>query len=88
MRNKPPEPPLEPDEPYFGLNDMSTEKLQERRLHAIEIVRQRKDVIEQRQRQQLLKQIQEQEYEIKALNMMNEEYVFFYLLFLKINLLS
>jgi hypothetical protein len=76
MRNKPPEPPLEPDEPYFGLNDMSTEKLQERRLHAIEIVRQRKDVIEQRQRQQLLKQIQEQEYEIKALNMMNEEYVF------------
>jgi hypothetical protein len=75
MRNKPAEPPLESDEPYFGLNDMSTEKLQERRLHAIEIVRQRKDVIEQRQRQQLLKQIQEQEYELKALNMMNEEYV-------------
>jgi hypothetical protein len=89
MRNKPPEPPLEPDEPYFGLNDMSTEKLQERRLHAIEIVRQRKDVIEQRQRQQLLKQIQEQEYEIKALNMMNEEYVSLsFVLFLKINLLS
>ncbi len=88
MRSKPAEPPLEPDEPYFGLNDMSTEKLQERRLHAIEIVRQRKDVIEQRQRQQLLKQIQEQEYELKALDMMNEEYVSLSFCFLKINLPS
>jgi hypothetical protein len=57
---------------------MSSDKLQERRLHAIEIVRQQKDLIEQRQRQQLLKEIRDQEYELKALNNMKQEYVLFF----------
>jgi hypothetical protein len=59
--------------PYFGLNDMSTEKLKERRLHAMEIVRQQKELVEQRQRQQLLKQIRDQEYETKTLNTIKQE---------------
>lgn len=56
---------------------MSTEKLQERRQHAMEIVRQQKELVEQRQRQQLLKQIRDQEYELKALNAMKQEYIFY-----------
>jgi hypothetical protein len=59
--------------PYFGLNDMSPEKLRERRLRAMEIVRQQKDIVEQRQRQQLLKQIREQEYETKTLTAIKQE---------------
>jgi hypothetical protein len=56
---------------------MSSEKLQERRLHAMEIVRQQKDLVEQRQRQQLFKQIRDQEYELKTLNTIKQEYVLF-----------
>ncbi len=59
--------------PYFGLNDMSSEKLRERRLRAMDIVRQQKDIVEQRQRQQLLKQIREQEYETKTLTAIKQE---------------
>ena len=58
---------------------MSSEKLRERRLHAMEIVRQQKDLIEQRQRQLLLKQIQDQEYETKALDTMKKEYIHIFL---------
>lgn len=52
---------------------MTTDKLQERRLQAMEIFRQQKEVVEQRQRQQLLKQIREQEYESRALDAVKEE---------------
>ncbi len=65
-------PISEPETPYFGLNDMSAEKLKERRLHAMEIARQQKELIEQRQRQQLLKQIRDQEYESKTLDAMKQ----------------
>jgi hypothetical protein len=63
---------------------MTTEKLQERRLQAMEIFRQQKEVVEQRQRQQLLKQMREQEYESRALDAMKDEYIsfFFFCLFL------
>ena len=61
--------------PFFGVTDMSTEKLQERRLQAMEIFRQQKEVVEQRQRQQLLKQMREQEYETRALDAMKDESV-------------
>lgn len=61
--------------PYFGVSDMTTDKLQERRLQAMEIFRQQKEVVEQRQRQQLLKQMREQEYESRALDAMKEEYI-------------
>jgi hypothetical protein len=54
---------------------MSIDKLQERRLQAMDIVRQQKDLIEQRQRQQLLKQVRDQEYESHALDAMKDEYV-------------
>lgn len=60
---------------------MSSEKLQERRLHAMEIVRQQKDLVEQRQRQQLFKQIRDQEYELKTLNTIKQEYVLFIFLY-------
>ncbi|CAF3701907.1 unnamed protein product [Rotaria sordida] len=74
IRNKPTElPTCESETPYFGLHDVSPEQLQERRLHAIEIVRQQKDLIEQRQRQQLLKQIRDQEYELKILNTIKKD---------------
>lgn len=52
---------------------MSSELLQERRLQAMEIFRQQKEVVEQRQRQQLLKQMREQEYETRALDAMKDE---------------
>jgi hypothetical protein len=67
---------------------MSSEKLQERRLHAMEIVRQQKDLVEQRQRQLLLKQIRDQENDLKTLNAMKQKYpsiFFFSFLFLSIN---
>ena len=60
---------------YFGLNEMSIEKLKERRTHAMEIVRQQRELVEQRQRQQLLKQVRDQEYESKTLNAIKQEYV-------------
>ena len=59
--------------PYFGTHDMTTDKLQERRHQAMEIFRQQKEVVEQRQRQQLLKQMREQEYESRALEAMKDE---------------
>lgn len=74
VRNKPSGiPPMESAAPYFGTHDMSTDKLQERRLQAMEIFRQQKEVVEQRQRQQLLKQIREQEYESRALDAMKDD---------------
>lgn len=81
MRNKPVGlPSTENEIPYFGVNDSSPEKLKERRLHAIEIVRQQKDLIEQRQRQQLLQLISNQEHEVKVLQNMKQEYVLLYLI--------
>jgi len=74
VRNKPNGiPAVELATPYFGVNDMTTDKLQERRLQAMEIFRQQKEVVEQRQRQQLLKQMREQEYESRALDAMKDE---------------
>ncbi len=52
---------------------MSTEQVQDRRLQAMEIFRQQKEAVEQRQRQQLLKQMREQEYESRALDAMKDE---------------
>ena len=61
--------------PYFGLNDMPIERLHERRAQAMDIFRQQKEVVEQRQRQQLLKQMREQEYESRSLDAVKDEYV-------------
>lgn len=73
VRNKPSALPTgEPSMPYFGLNDMSTEKLLERRLHAVDLSRQQKDVVEQRERQHLLEQIRDQEYESTILTRIEE----------------
>lgn len=58
---------------------MSIEKLKERRMHAMDIVRQQKELVEQRQRQQLLKQIRDQENESTTLVSIKQEYVFFVL---------
>jgi len=78
VKNKPAGlPSAEVAGPYFGVHDMSTDQLQERRLHAMEIFRQQKEVVEQRQRQDLLKQIREQEYESRALDAMRAEFVLF-----------
>jgi hypothetical protein len=60
---------------------MSTEQVQDRRLQAMEIFRQQKEAVEQRQRQQLIKQMREQEYESRALDAMKEEYISFFVLF-------
>ena len=74
VRNKPSGiPAVEEATPFFGVHDMSTEKVQERRFQAMEIFRQQKEVVEQRQRQQLLKQMREQEYESRALDAAKEE---------------
>lgn len=56
---------------------MASDKLKERRRRAIEIVRQQKDLIEQRQRQQLLKQVRDQEVEVKVLHKIKDEYVLY-----------
>lgn len=65
---------------------MSIEKLKERRMHAMEIVRQQKELVEQRQRQQLLKQVRDQEYETKTLTSIKQEYVSFFRSFVDISL--
>lgn len=76
MQNKPVQlPTCETETPYFGLNDVSPEKLRERRLHAMDIVRQQKELIEQRQRQLLLKQIQDQERDMKAMESMRKDLI-------------
>ncbi|CAF0963041.1 unnamed protein product [Adineta ricciae] len=76
VRNKPSGiPAVEEAAPFFGVHDMSTEKVQERRFQAMEIFRQQKEVVEQRQRQQLLKQMREQEYESKALDAAKEDLI-------------
>lgn len=54
---------------------MSIEKLKERRVHAMEIVRQQKEIVEQRQRQQLLKQVRDQDCESQVLTSIKQEYV-------------
>ena len=61
---------------------MSTDLLQERRLQAMEVFKQQKEVVEQRQRQLLLKQMREQEYETRALDAMKEEYIYIFHLFI------
>ena len=53
------------------------ERLQERRAQAMDIFRQQKEVVEQRQRQQLLKHMREQEYESRSLDAVKDEYVLF-----------
>lgn len=64
---------------YFGQNDTTTEQLQQRRREAIELFRQQKEIIEQRQRQLLLRQMRDQEYETDVLKSIKEESVeFFY----------
>lgn len=57
------------------MNDMTRERLQERRLHAMEILRQQKETVEQRQRQLLLKQMRDQEYETNVLQSIKQEYL-------------
>lgn len=66
---------MEEAAPFFGVEDMSTEKVMERRQQAMEIFRQQKEAVEQRQRQEMMKQIREQEYEARALDAAKEEYV-------------
>ena len=66
---------------YFGQNDTTTEQLQQRRREAIELFRQQKEIIEQRQRQLLLRQMRDQEYETDVLKSIKEESVEFFLLF-------
>lgn len=74
MRTKPNELPQgEPDSPYFGLNDMTKEKFHQRRLQAMELVRQQRELIEQRQRKELFKQIDEQNYESNVLKSIKDE---------------
>ena len=53
------------------------ERMQERRAQAMDIFRQQKEVVEQRQRQQLLKQMREQEYESRSLDAVKDEYALF-----------
>ena len=53
---------------------MTRERLHERRLHAMDIFRQQKETVEQRQRQHLLKQMREQEHETNVLKSIKQEY--------------
>ncbi|UJR36130.1 hypothetical protein I4U23_028864 [Adineta vaga] len=76
VRNRPTGiPAVEEAAPFFGVHDMSTEIVHERRLQAMEIFRQQKEAVEQRQRQQLLKQMREQEYESRALDAAKEDLI-------------
>ncbi|CAF1282917.1 unnamed protein product, partial [Didymodactylos carnosus] len=74
IRTKPVGLPVsESDGPIFGMNDMTTNKLIERRKNATETFKHQKEIVEQRQREQLLKQLREQEYEAHALDVMKDD---------------
>ncbi|CAF0727510.1 unnamed protein product [Didymodactylos carnosus] len=74
VRTKPAGLPIsEPDGAMFGLNDMTTDKLIERKKNAMEIFKQQKEIVEQRQREQLLRQLREQEHEARALDNMRDD---------------
>ena len=52
---------------------MTKEKFHQRRLQAMELVRQQREFIEQRQRKDLFKQIDEQNYESDVLKSIKDE---------------
>ena len=62
MRFKPiPLPPREPDGEIFGKNDTTNETLMERRRRAQTLFMDQKDLVDQRKRDNILKQLAEQE---------------------------
>jgi nucleoid DNA-binding protein len=64
---RPPSPALSATEPYFGRNDINSEKLAEKRRLAMELYKEQLAVVEQQKRDMILKKVQEQQSEQNAL---------------------
>uniref|UniRef100_A0A1I8HD20 HU-CCDC81_euk_2 domain-containing protein n=1 Tax=Macrostomum lignano TaxID=282301 RepID=A0A1I8HD20_9PLAT len=78
LRYKPvPLPPREPDssEPVFGRNDVTEEKLLERRRRAKEVAVSQLDDVNAKKREELLRRLQEQKYEEEVLRRTREDLV-------------
>lgn len=60
-------PAREPDQEIFGRNDMTNEKMAERRRRAFEMFREQQDLVAQRKREGILKRLAEQKEEEEVL---------------------
>ena len=69
-------PAREPDYEVFGKNDMTNEKMAERRRRAYEIFKNQQELVAQRKRENILKRLSEQKDEEQVLERTKNEYVF------------
>ena len=67
-----PIPPREPDSEVFGKNDMTNEKLAERRRRAHLLFQEQQELVGQRKREAILKRLAEQEREQLVLDKTKE----------------
>ncbi|XP_052811861.1 coiled-coil domain-containing protein 81-like isoform X2 [Mya arenaria] len=68
-------PAREPDKEVFGKNDMTNEKMAERRRRAFELFQEQQDLVAQRKREAILKRLAEQKEEEQVLDRTKEEMV-------------
>lgn len=69
-------PRAEPDGEVFGKNDMNDERLAEIRQRERDTFLMHKDLVEQRKREDLLRQVREQENDAETIQKVKEEYVY------------
>lgn len=74
LRYKPvPLPPREPDIEIFGKNDMNNEKIAERRRRACQLSQEQQNLVSQRKRDALLRQLADQEHDQMVLESLKKE---------------
>lgn len=66
-------PPREPDTEVFGKNDMTNEKMAERRRRAYDLFQDQQDLVAQRKREAILKRLAEQKEEEEVLERTKNE---------------
>ena len=66
-------PPREPDQEVFGKNDMTNEKMAERRRRAFDLFQDQQDLVAQRKREAILKRLAEQKEEEDVLDRTKHE---------------
>ena len=66
-------PAREPDQEVFGKNDMTNEKMAERRRRAYEMFKDQQDLVAQRKREAILKRLAEQKEEEQVLDRTRRE---------------
>lgn len=69
-------PSHEPDTEVFGKNDMTNERMANRRQRAYDLFQEQQDLVAQRKRENILKRLKEQREEEEILARTKLEYVF------------